>query len=70
MRFNSLSIDKVDGKTYWHKSFETIEEVKAHCKRYVHKSCDIIVYDISGDDGIKFVEIWEDFLYNKDITND
>ena len=61
-RYNSMSIDKVDGKTYWHKSFESIEEAKAHCNRYVHKPCDIIVYDISKDLGaIKFVEIWEDF---------
>ena len=61
-RYNSMSIDKVDGKTYWHKSFGTMEEVKAHCNRYVSKPCDIIVYDISKDLGaIKFVEIWEDF---------
>lgn len=61
MRFNSVSIDKYNGRTYWHKSFETIEEVKKHCNRYVNRPCDIIVYDISGNDGIKFVEIWEDF---------
>ena len=54
-----MSIDKVDGKTYWHKSFESMEEVKAHCNRYVRKPCDIIVYDISGGEKerIKFVEI-------------
>ena len=58
-----MSIDKGDGKTYWHKSFESMEEVKAHCNRYVSKPCDIIVYDISGGEKerIKFVEIWEDF---------
>ena len=61
-RYNSMSIDKGDGKTYWHKSFESMEEVKAHCNRYVSKPCDIIVYDISEDLGaIKFVEIWENF---------
>ena len=61
-RYNTLSIDKFSGHTYWHKSFESIEEAKAHCNRYVHKPCDIIVCDISEDLGaIKFVEIWENF---------
>ena len=63
-RYNTMSIDKFSGHTYWHKaSFESIEEAKAHCNRYVHKPCDIIVYDISGGERkrIKFVEIWEDF---------
>ena len=61
-RYNTLSIDKFSRHTYWHKSFESIEEAKAHCNRYVHKPCDIIVYDISEDLGaIKFVEIWENF---------
>ena len=62
-RYNTMSIDKFSGHTYWHKaSFESIEEAKAHCNRYVHKPCDIIVYDISEDLGaIKFVEIWENF---------
>jgi len=63
-RYNTMSIDKHHGHTYWHKSFDTIEEAKAHCNRYVHTFCDIIVYDIS-DYPIKFVEIWEDF--NEDI---
>ena len=61
-RYNTLSIDKFSGHTYWHKSFESIEEAKALCNRYVHKPCDIIVYDISEDLGaIKFVAIWENF---------
>ena len=62
-RYNTISINKFDGRTYWHKSFDTIEKAKAHCHRYVHTYCDIIVYDISGGErkSIKFVEIWEDF---------
>jgi hypothetical protein len=59
-RFNSMSINKATGKTYWHTSFESIEEVKAHCNRYVKKPSDILIYDVSKD-AIKFVEIWEDF---------
>ena len=64
-RYNSMSIDKVDGKTYWHKSFESMEEVKAHCNRYVRKPCDILVYEYvlheHPSQPIKFVEIWENF---------
>jgi len=55
-----MSINKATGKTYWHTSFESIEEVKAHCNRYVKKPSDILIYDVSKD-AIKFVEIWEDF---------
>ena len=65
-RYNSMSIDKVDGRTYWHKSFNTIEEVKAHCNRYVSKPCDIIVYDISKDLGaIKDAKIRFNYLIEK-----
>ena len=59
-RYNTISINKFDGRTYWHKSFDTIEKAKAHCHRYVHTYCDIIVYDISGTT-IEFVDIWKDF---------
>ena len=59
-RYNTMSIEKGNGHTYWHKSFKSIEEAKAHCERYVHNYCDILVYDISGYP-IKFVEMWEDW---------
>ncbi len=59
-RYNSMSICKASGRTYWHQSFESMEEVKAHCKKYVRKPSDILVYDVSNA-SIKFVEIWENF---------
>ena len=63
-RYNSMSICKSSGHTYWHRSFESIEEVKAHCKRYVQKPSDILLYDIT-EYPIKFVEIWENFTEEK-----
>jgi len=59
-RYNTMSICKDSGRTYWHKSFESMEEAKAHCERYVHNYVDIMVYDISGYP-IKFLEMWEDW---------
>ena len=55
--YNSCSVDTWDGKIYWHKGFETLDQVYAHLKRYVHKRCDILIYDISGSRPIKFVGI-------------
>jgi hypothetical protein len=63
VKYNSCSIDKYDGKVYWHKAFDSLDEMYAHLKRYVHKSCDIIVYDVSDHDGkgIQFVGIIKDY---------
>jgi hypothetical protein len=63
VKYNSCSIDKYDGKVYWHKAFDTLDEMYVHLKRYVRKSCDIIVYDVSDFDGkgMQFVGIIKDY---------
>ena len=67
-KYISCSIDIYDGKTYWHKAHPTLDEMYAHLKRYVHKTCDIIVYDISDVDknGIKFVRLIKRYNNRKD----
>jgi|TARA_B100001059_G_C17746267_1_gene534497 hypothetical protein len=67
-KYNSCSIDIYDGKTYWHKAYPTLDEMYAHLKRYVHKTCDIIVYDISDaeQNGIKFVGLIKGYDSRKD----
>ena len=76
-KYNSFSIDKFNGKTYWHKAFETMEEVQAHCKRYVHFYCDLIIYEIPDpkyrDQSIKFVKVIENYnqgIEDKEIDNE
>jgi len=70
IKYNSCSIDTWDGKTYWHKGFETLDEVYAHLKRYIHKECDVIIYDISErkEHGIKFVGIIKRYSNRKETN--
>ena len=46
--YQAFTIDKYDGKTYWHSKRGSEHEVMKHAKRYCQKSADLIIYDVSN----------------------
>ena len=46
-KYQAFTVDKYDGKIYWHSKTGTEHEIIKHAKRYCHNTSDLIIYDVS-----------------------
>ena len=62
MEYHAVTICNQYGTTYWQKRQDSVEAVKAHIKRYCHKSSHVVIYSKTAGTPLKFVEHLENFV--------
>ena len=54
--YQALTICSSSGRTFWNQAKPSIEAVYKHLDRYLRKTSDILIYEISDTDPIKCVD--------------
>ena len=63
MEIHGMTVDKFTGRTYWQKRQSSVEELKAHVKRYSQRACHLVIYKLEPgkNKSLEFVEHISDF---------
>ena len=49
IRFQTLAVNASNGRTYWQKAQDSVEDAQAHAFRYTKNRADFFIYNISGE---------------------